>query len=144
MLLSELGLGRVLGHGFTGSVYRGCICGEAAAVKMTDVAGDLSDLDLLLNEIASLACLRGLQGRIVPRLLAHGWTLDGAIYFLATALEEGSTLDSGVLAKSNTQEVKRSAIQVSTTGGKRSSIVMFLLCYPFGCISVSELLLGDL
>lgn len=61
----------------------------AVAVK-TAVAPGLQQL--LQHEAAVYARLQGLQGALVPRLVAHGPGVDGQGYFLATELLEGRPL----------------------------------------------------
>ena len=65
-----------------------CSCrfsGQVAAVRL---AADDGAMQSAKQEVAAYQRLKHLQGMCVPQLLAHGYTLGGSAYFVATKFIE--------------------------------------------------------
>lgn len=92
--MSELQLGRELGRGITGTVRAGVLRGQRVAVKLSDINSGHVDVPLLQHEAAVYGALGKLQGDVIPRLIGCGWTLGGAVFYVATELVEGVPLSS--------------------------------------------------
>lgn len=65
-----------------------CSCrfsGQVAAVRLANDDGTMRSAK---QEVAAYQRLKHLQGVCVPQLLAHGYTLGGSAYFVATKFIE--------------------------------------------------------
>ena len=131
MLCSATGvaLGYLIGRGAVGCVYTGCIHGQPVAIKIAHVDPEpLDDDELgpeeaeqhLQHEVAAYSKLAPVQGKCVPRLVAHGTLMSDAgepFPFLATSLiGDGLPLSeaAAALPPSQLAAVARAAVAAVT------------------------------
>ena len=113
--------------------------GQPVAVKVVEAAEHAA----IQREVKAYERMGSLQGIVVPRLKAHGFTLGGAAYFLATELLDVSQflrcpmVDSTCRASLAVHQHLRCAIQLAIISGAGcpTHVDRSLLCHNAHCIN---------